>query len=328
MARFEFVKNFVTVPTGMRTIQLATRFFLLVLLSITGSTRLAADTVTLAPVADTALFENNPENNLGGMTFFPAGANISSIRSRALLRFDLTSIPTNAVVTNAFLALRVVLSNTTSTNRFDLHRMNVPWIEGTKSGVPGPLTGPGAPATDGEPSWRHRAFPLLWSAPGASGDFSPTVSASTNIINLGTYAFQGPGLLDDARSWINSPSQNFGWLYKVFDETSGSTARRFGAREDPTNAPRLTLEYSIPSPTLQNYPRFTGITQNGSNVELRFSVEPTYVIALESIPAIPSTNWLTLTNIGARFSAIPVTYSDPITNPARFYRLQVTGRIR
>ena len=292
-----------------------------------------ADTVTLTPSADTSLFQNNPDNNLGAMMFLPAGVSGSAIpnRSRALLRFDLTSIPTNAVVTNASLALRVVLSNFATTNRFDLHRMTVPWIEGDKSADPAVGTGAagGAPATDGEPSWRYQAFPLFWSAPGASGDFLSTVSASTNIFSLGTFTFQGTGLVNDLQSWINTPIQNFGWLYKISDETIAGSARRFGAREDSTNAPNLIVEYSLSTPDLQNYPRFSGIAKRGDNVELQFTVEPTYVLALEFIPVIPSTHWITLTNIGARFSAVPVTYSDPITNnPARFYRLNVTGRIR
>src|SRR5437879_1976221 len=51
-----------------------------------------ADTITLAPIADTSLFEEVPDNNLGGLTHIPAGTTVLSKRSRALFKFDLTQI--------------------------------------------------------------------------------------------------------------------------------------------------------------------------------------------------------------------------------------------
>ncbi len=52
--------KFVTMLASMPTIEMASRFFLLGLFALAGMTPLAADTVTLTPIADTALFENNP----------------------------------------------------------------------------------------------------------------------------------------------------------------------------------------------------------------------------------------------------------------------------
>src|SRR5258708_1699467 len=74
-----------------------------------------ADVFTnLHPVADTALFETSPDNNLGGWTNFPAGKTSGQPplsppkRCRGLIRFDLTLIPTNATVTSATLTVQVV----------------------------------------------------------------------------------------------------------------------------------------------------------------------------------------------------------------------------
>ena len=55
------------------------------------------------------------------------------------------------------------------------------------------------------------------------------------------------GLVADVQAWINNPSSNFGWLLISENEVSPETARRFGAREDPTHAPVLTISYSLPS---------------------------------------------------------------------------------
>ena len=71
-----------------------------------------ADTVTLLPVADTTLFEQTPNNNLGANSTLAAGttAGVSgpAAASRALLRFDVAaSIPTNAYLTSASVTIKV-----------------------------------------------------------------------------------------------------------------------------------------------------------------------------------------------------------------------------
>jgi hypothetical protein len=61
-----------------------------------------AGTVTNLPAADTTLFETAPDNNLGAGTL-AAGATRGRLRARALLRFDLSGVPANAVVVSATL---------------------------------------------------------------------------------------------------------------------------------------------------------------------------------------------------------------------------------
>src|SRR5947209_3116389 len=70
--------------------------------------RVPADTVTLTPIADTSLFEEVPNNNLGGLTHIPAGTTVLSKHSRALFKFDLTQIPANATITSAVARVQVV----------------------------------------------------------------------------------------------------------------------------------------------------------------------------------------------------------------------------
>ena len=50
------------------------------------------------PVADTSLLEVSPTNNLGGYHGMNAGTTQNGPRTRALLRFDFTTFPTNTLV--------------------------------------------------------------------------------------------------------------------------------------------------------------------------------------------------------------------------------------
>src|ERR1041385_3095194 len=103
-------------------------FHLIIPLSVFG------DTVTLKPAADTALFQNAPDNNLGAQDFMPVGLTSLGSKTRGLVRFDFVGeIPSNAVVNSATLTLRVVFDHGGSPN-VDLHRMLKSWIEGNKSG--------------------------------------------------------------------------------------------------------------------------------------------------------------------------------------------------
>src|SRR6516165_494209 len=68
-----------------------------------------ADTTNLTPVADTSLFQLDPNNNLGGLTSVPAGTIRTGQRSRALFKFDLTQIPSSATITSADLMVQVII---------------------------------------------------------------------------------------------------------------------------------------------------------------------------------------------------------------------------
>src|SRR5437016_7277563 len=73
--------------------------------------RSKGDARAFGPVADATLFQANPNNNLGGGLSIMAGGRPkdgSANRTRGLLRFDLSSLPENVVITNVTLTLKVV----------------------------------------------------------------------------------------------------------------------------------------------------------------------------------------------------------------------------
>lgn len=218
-----------------------------------------ADSVTLTPVADTTLVETAPDNNLGAQTFLEVGVIETSgtfERLRGLVRFDLSQIPTNAVISNATLRVTVVLN---STNRFpespELHRMLQPWTEGNKSGGTDEASILGAPATDGESTWNHRQYPsLAWASPGGSNgvDFVNRASGTIFVYSTSNYTFSSSLLATDVRQWVTNAASNFGWMLKstIENNLTFGAARRFGSREDASNAPVLTVIYGIFKPVI------------------------------------------------------------------------------
>jgi hypothetical protein len=113
--------------------------------------KLVADSVSIYPIADTSLFEYTPSNNLGGGSLVSGTIGLG-YRSRALVQFATSDIPTNVYLLAASLILTVSRTPQAGgvASYFDLHRMLRPWGEGNKSdGGPGG----GAPADPGEATW-------------------------------------------------------------------------------------------------------------------------------------------------------------------------------
>ena len=206
--------------------------------------------VTLGPVADTCLWEFDADFNFGAQTDLPAGTLAvqgDRARSRALFRFDFSSLPNISSVISAQLNVTVTRSPPAAANStFALHRVLKPWREGTKSGeIPG-----GANATAGETTWNQRLHgETLWETPGGQMgiDFGAAVSGSAIIRGNGRYEFQltTQGLAD-VQSMRTDPSSNYGWILITQAEGTAKTARRFGSREHASSAPELVISFAPP----------------------------------------------------------------------------------
>ncbi len=216
--------------------------------------RLSAATMTFSAVADTSLFQANPDSDLGGSSLV-AGTNFTNTRSRAMFRFDLGALPPGAVVSGAEVSLSVskvpdpdMRGNPVSYD-FSLHRLLVSWGEGTGT----PVTG--TAAMPGDATWNDRHFGSTpWSSPGAliGVDYAEVASATTAVVDLGGYVWSSGGLIDDVKAWQQNPGSNFGFLLASDDETTLGSGRRFGSREQSGGAvtpPQLTVTYTlVPEP--------------------------------------------------------------------------------
>jgi hypothetical protein len=193
-------------------------------------------------IADTSLIASSPDNNTGGNDFLSAGNGGGSPR-RALIQFDLASLPAGAIVNAATLTLTVPSGNTGNPSSFDLFRVLGSWGEGTNTGSSGTAAEPG------DATWNSRfQGSLLWNTPG--GDYATTTSATTFVSGLGVYTWSSTRLAADVQLWAGNSSTNFGWILISQAEDVSSSARRFGSREDPPNAPVLAIDYTtIPEPS-------------------------------------------------------------------------------
>ncbi|MCA1778137.1 MAG: hypothetical protein LC637_01780, partial [Xanthomonadaceae bacterium] len=182
-----------------------------------------ADSVALLPDRDNTLYERvegDLSNGSGpGLFFGRTGPNANMVLRRALVRFDLTSIPPGSSIQQASLSINVDMVPPGAL-AFDaaLHRMQSDWGE-SGSFAPG-AGGGGAPAQPGDGTWLHRFYDNdFWTSPG--GDFEPAPSA-TVAINGATGSFRfdsGTDLVADVQEWVNQPSSNFGWVI-VGDEAT------------------------------------------------------------------------------------------------------------
>ena len=205
-----------------------------------------ADIVVLSPAKDNTLYEDGAGilSNGQGIYFF-AGFTLSQSLRRGLIEFDLTAIPANATIMDASLSMYLSMAHGGSA-AISLHKTLRDWGEGASdAGEPG---GAGIQAETNDATWFHTFYDtVFWTTHG--GDFSPTISATTtvNTVNM-TYTWSGSGVVADVQAWVSNPSNNFGWVIRGNETTTGK-AQRFNTRENTSNQPRLTVTYQAPSGT-------------------------------------------------------------------------------
>jgi len=121
-------------------------------------------------------------------------------------------------------------------------------------------------------------------------------------------------LVADVQFWADHPDQNYGWIVISESESTPYTARRFGSREDPPNAPTLQLEY-IPQP------RIDATQVNGNQFSLSFVVPAGLSSSVQSLDSLSNTNWATITNFPASLAARTDVVSTLLTGARVFIAL-------
>ncbi len=214
-----------------------------------------ADQVILTPDMDATLYEDDSgalANGIGENLFFgrvggPGGEKLR----RALIRFDLSAIPSNARIDAVSLSLEINKSPGTGAEGglATLHRVTSSWSEGPTDAAGN--EGTGSPSVNGDVTWLHRVYPSSsWAQPG--GDFQAGTSGSAGY-GVGEEFLDfttSEGLKQDVTFWVRNPSQNFGWMLLGNEGGPALTARRIYARESVgQNVPTLTVDYTVPLPT-------------------------------------------------------------------------------
>ena len=209
-----------------------------------------AATAIINPSKDNTLYEyvsaDGDRSNGAGAHFFVGKTDLARLR-RGVVAFNVAgSIPAGSTITSVSLSLNMSRTNQNTARTIELHKLLADWGEGTSNA--NAQEGQGAAAATNDATWRHRFYStVLWTAQG--GDFSGTVTASQSVGAIGTYTWGSTSqMVADVQSWLNNPSNNFGWLVKGLDESTIATAKRFETKESAT-PPALTINYTPPSGT-------------------------------------------------------------------------------
>lgn len=206
-----------------------------------------ADTVTLNPVADNTLIQDPVGAYSAGASYNVysgrVGNNGGTTLRRALMRFDLSSIPQGSTITSV--QLRLYMSQGQGgTRAHSLYRMAASWGEAGSFS----FGGAGAPAQAGDATWVHRFWPSTpWSA--AGGDFVATPSGTQNVSGIAWYTWGSTAaMVADVQTWVNAPAQNFGWMLRG-DESVQQTSKRFDSRQSANSAtkPQLIVTFTPPA---------------------------------------------------------------------------------
>jgi hypothetical protein len=288
-----------------------------------------ADSVVLKPAADTAIFSLGATSNFGKESALPLGAvgnNAAGNVGRMLMRFDLSNVPTNAVITNVTLRVTVTKQrNGGAAEPIELHRLLKNWGEGSKVGLQG------AVATSGEATWRDRfaSQTAAWGVAGgqAGTDFTTTASVTNNLGGPANYTFPTtPALVADVQAWLQDPTANFGWLLLSAKENVVGSAKRVASHEDATRSPLLTIGFSVPPPPPPP-PKFDRITRKGDTVELGFHAEAGSIYTVSFRPAADAGVWQSLTNVVSKLVSVEAVVTDTLAESSRFYQVAITGHV-
>jgi hypothetical protein len=201
-----------------------------------------AGTVSLVASEDTYLSSYNVTYNYGSVNLFKATVNSSGTNRGALLKWDLSSIPSNAVVTSVSMQLYV---STSSTATYNLYNMRRTWVEGT-------LTTGAASTTSA--NWNTYDGSSSWGTVGAAN--TSTDRYSTNLWGAGSTSFSSGGsktvaLNSDGiavvQGWIDGSVTNYGVTIQNYSTTSGSDDLQVSSSENTTvaNRPTLIIAYAI-----------------------------------------------------------------------------------
>ncbi len=209
-----------------------------------------ADQAILAPVADNTLYESATgalSNGAGEHFFSGRTGQTTDFLRRALIRFDVSSIPAGSYIQSVSLTMHCSLSSG-GAQTMNLHRVMSDWGESTS--VAAPPGGLGAPAAAGDATWLHTFSPAgFWGT--AGGDFAPASSANTVVDAANEFYVWGStlSLVADVQAWVDGSAMNHGWIV-LGNESMTNTAKRFESREASIVAqrPTLTVTYLPPLP--------------------------------------------------------------------------------
>jgi len=167
----------------------------------------------------------NADTNYSTDDYLQLGYTGSSIK-RAVIKFDVSALPSNASVKAAFITLYVSSGINSGSPSFAFYRLTNIFVES-------------------QVTWNSYYTGNLWTTPGGdyngtaiSGFVSPPAEDTSVMWEINKSVVQ---------DWIDDPCGNYGVLLKVQDESAVQNERSFRSEDyaDAARHPKLTVVYTL-----------------------------------------------------------------------------------
>jgi len=151
---------------------------------------------------------------------------------RAMVEYDLSSIPSNATVTGAVLSLYQDVgsshSNSNQDHALHVYRITSGWDEGTKNGAPGSVCWNDQPAKDN----------------------TSLASMSINGVGGGTWRdFSNSALTSVVQGWVSGSYTNYGvMIMNDVGNENDDGAHKFYSDNQGSSPPQIWISYTVPVP--------------------------------------------------------------------------------
>lgn len=179
---------------------------------------------------DTYLYSADPTSNNSINTWLTIGERTdASGIYRSVIKFDLTLIPSNAVITSAVLSLYCITDLASSPSRYSLYRLKRAWVLA-------------------EATWNQWKIGSSWSTGGAFG------TDDCEQIEIGGRNFSATETINQFKDFVLTPTTKAGldlgngWLIK--SDTELNNAYQFTSCNEITagNRPKLTITWTDTNP--------------------------------------------------------------------------------
>lgn len=209
----------------------------------------ATKSMTFTPSKDATIWEADPtnveppnlsDNGSGAGDLLRVGyTDENSAFVRALVAFDISTLPANANIDQVYLSFTLGRSGSNVPTVY-AHALNQNWTEGTTDNdcfYGNWCSGVGTTIIDGtDVTWNSTSHGgTAWTT--AGGTFTSAASGDSGG-NGNTSVISGSGMVEDVKAWMKTPASNFGWILKV-DESAvtknGGEQVRYYSKEASTN---------------------------------------------------------------------------------------------
>jgi hypothetical protein len=201
---------------------------------------------------DTYIYQLNPTFNHGTSFSLVAGrGGASNAVTRSLIQFDLSVIPSGAIVDSAVLTLWCHLEDSTTNRNVWVHRSLVEWFEGSQGGA-APSGGQDGSTwnlqnANGADAWPSGAGAGI-GTPGVGNGVERAVTPSDFQTITAPNAFYNWTVTADVQGFINGSFTNYGWwLDGVYNTNSSNKYFRSSDVTTAAQRPQLTVTYHFQS---------------------------------------------------------------------------------